>query len=209
MKKITILFFAFLFAIPVLAQDKIIELPQPETKGGMPIMDALNNRSSQREFSDKALSMQEISNILWAAWGINRENGKHTAPSSRNKQEMDVYISIEKGVFLYIPEKNALKMVLDKDIRKETGGQDFVGKAPLNLLFVANYKKAESTSEEYKCTSGVNAGFMSQNVYLYCASKKLASVVRGWFDAEKLHEIMGLEKYQEVILCHTVGYPAE
>ena len=172
-------------------------------------MDALNNRNSQREFSDKELSMQEISNILWAAWGINRENGKHTAPSSRNKQEMDVYISIEKGVFLYIPEKNALKTILTKDIRKETGGQDFVGKAPLNLIFVANYKKAESNSEKYSCTSGTNAGFMSQNVYLYCASKKLASVVSGWFNAKKMHKIMELEDYQEVILCHTVGYPAE
>ncbi|MDA3911980.1 MAG: SagB/ThcOx family dehydrogenase [Bacteroidales bacterium] len=209
MKKIAFLLFATLFTIPVIAQDKMIELPKPEITGGMPIMDALNNRSSQREFSDKDLSMQEISNVLWAAWGINRKSGKHTAPSSRNKQEMDVYISIKKGVFLYIPEKNALQLIMDKDIRKETGGQDFVGKAPLNLIFVANYKKAESTSEEYKCTSGVNAGFMSQNVYLYCASKKLASVVRGWFDAEKLHKMLGLEDYQEVILCHTVGFPTK
>src|SRR6056297_923728 len=211
MKKITILFFAFLFSIPVFAQDKLIKLPKPEIKGGMPLMDALNNRSSQREFSEKSFSMQEISNILWAAWGINRENGKHTAPSSRNKQEMEVYMSMADGLFLYLPEKHALKKIHNKDIRATTGGQDFVDDAPVNLIFVADYRKAgdDVTADDYRCTSGTNAGFMSQNVYLWCASEGLATVVRGWFDREELHEAMGLEVFRDVILCQTVGYPAK
>ncbi len=190
-------------------EAKIIQLPDANKTGGMPLMEALNNRSSQREFSEKPLSLQQLSDLLWATWGINRENGKHTAPSSRNKQEMDVYISTKDGLFLYLPEKHQLQEILDKDIRKITGEQDFVEKAAVNLIFVADYKRIQSTSEKYKNTSGVNTGFMAQNVYLFCASENLACVVRGWFDHDKLHKAMGLAKNQEIILCQTVGYKAE
>ena len=190
-------------------EANVISLPQPDKTGGMPLMEALDKRMSSREYSEKDLSSQQISNLLWSAWGINRENGKHTAPSSRNKQEMEVYISTKDGLFLYLPEKHALKKIFEEDIRKITGGQDFVGKAPVNLIFVANYKKVgeDITAEDYRGTSQANAGFMSQNVYLYCASEGLATVVRGWYDREKLHKAMKLEDFKDIIYCQTVGYP--
>jgi SagB-type dehydrogenase family enzyme len=209
MKKIMQLFLVMVLAVGLYGQNKnVIELPAPQRTGGMPLMDALNNRSSSRDFSDRELSDQVLSNLLWAAFGINRENGKRTAPSSQGKTEMEIYVATGKGLFLYIPEKNALEKILDKDIRKKTGKQPFVNKAPVNLIFVANYKKAGNTnSEKYRSTSGINSGFISQNVYLYCASEGLSTVARGWFDRDDLHKAMNLEDYKDIILTQTVGYP--
>jgi nitroreductase len=211
MRYLTLSLFVILPLIMMGQKAEIISLPDADKTGGMPLMEALNERHSSREYSAKNLSDQQIADMLWAAWGVNRDNGKHTAPSSRNKQEMEVYMSTADGLFLYLPEKHALKKIHDKDIRAITGGQDFVDDAAVNLIFVADYRKAgdDVTADDYRCTSGTNAGFMSQNVYLWCASEGLATVVRGWFDREELHEAMGLEVFRDVILCQTVGYPAK
>ncbi|MFP4663305.1 MAG: SagB/ThcOx family dehydrogenase [Bacteroidales bacterium] len=211
MRYLALSLFMILPAMMMAQKSEITELPEPDRSGGMPLMEALDKRQSSREFDDKMLSDQQVSDLLWAAWGINRENGKHTAPSSRNKQEMEVYLSTADGLFLYLPEKHALKKIFDKDIRAVTGGQDFVDDAAVNLIFVADYRKAgeDVTADDYRSTSGTNAGFMSQNVYLYCASEGLATVVRGWFDREKLHKTMQLEDFRDVILCQTVGFPAK
>ncbi len=211
MRYLTLSLFVILPLIMIGQKAEIISLPDADKTGGMPLMEALNERHSSREYSAKNLSDQQIADMLWAAWGVNRDNGKHTAPSSRNKQEMEVYMSTADGLFLYLPEKHALKKIHDKDILAITGGQDFVDDAAVNLIFVADYRKAgdDVTADDYRCTSGTNAGFMSQNVYLWCASEGLATVVRGWFDREELHEAMGLEVFRDVILCQTVGYPAK
>ncbi|BFN37706.1 nitroreductase family protein [Fidelibacter multiformis] len=189
-------------------EENIIPLPQPEKTGGMPLMEALNQRHSGRSFQDKALTDQILSNLLWAAFGVNRENGKRTAPSSQGKTEMEIYVAKSDGLFLYLPEKNALKKILDEDIRAKTGKQNFVADAPVNLIFVANYKKAGNVDpEKYRYTSGMNTGFISQNVYLYCASAELATVVRGWFDENELRKAMKLKDHKGIILTQTVGYP--
>lgn len=209
MKKMMPYFLLILLSVSLYGESKkLIELPAPQRTGGMPLMEALDKRSSSRDFSERELSDQVLSNLLWAAFGINRENGKRTAPSSQGKTEMEVYVATGKGLFLYIPEKNALEQVLEKDIRNKTGKQLFVNKAPVNLIFVANYKKAGNTnSQKYRSTSGMNTGFISQNVYLYCASEGLATVVRGWFDNDSLRKAMNLEDYKDIILTQTVGYP--
>ncbi|MFO7791304.1 MAG: SagB/ThcOx family dehydrogenase [Bacteroidota bacterium] len=198
-------------AVMIGQNPEIIELPEPDKTGGKPLMQALNERQSQRDFSDKSLSDQQMSDMLWAAWGINRENGKHTAPTSRNQQEMEVYVANSKGLFRYLPGEHALKLIHNHDIMAKTGKQDFVDDAAINLIFVANYNKVDDdvTATEYRETSGINAGYISQNVYLYCASEGLATVVRGWFDRDEVHEAMQLEDFRDVILCQTVGYPAE
>lgn len=189
-------------------EENIIPLPEPEKTGGMPLMEALNQRHSGRSFQDKALTDQILSNLLWAAFGVNRENGKRTAPSSQGKTEMEIYVAKSDGLFLYLPEKNALKKILDEDIRAKTGKQNFVADAPVNLIFVANYKKAGNVDpEKYRYTSGMNTGFISQNVYLYCASAGLATVVRGWFDENELRKAMKLKDHKGIILTQTVGYP--
>lgn len=196
-----------------IAQD--IKLPEPDKTGGAPLMQALNNRSSSREYSSRQLSEKQLSNLLWAAWGINRAaEGKHTAPSSNNKQEMLVYAALESGLYLYIPESHLLKQILNRDIRKLTGKQDFVEIAAVNLVYVADLKKAgvsnpEKAGPEALNTSSINTGFMAQNVYLWCASENLACVVRGWVDIPELSKAMELAPYQRIIIAQTVGYPKE
>lgn len=195
---------------PLRSQDRL--LPAPDKTGGKPLMQALNERATSREFDSTPLSDQQLTDLLWAAWGINRPDGRHTAPSSNNRQEMSVYVALETGLYLYIPEDHSLKLIHNRDIRKSTGKQEFVGVAPVNLIFVADLKKAnvsnpETAGPEALNTSNINTGFMAQNVYLYCASANLACVVRGWFDKEELAKAMELSPVQRIIITQTVGFP--
>ncbi len=154
------------------------------------------------------LPPQVLSNLLWAAWGINRPEGKRTVPTANNKQGMDVYAITAKGAYHYDAASNTLKQVADKDLRALTGRQDFVAKAPLNLVYVSDYAKMGSTADQDKMRySGAHAGFMGQNVYLYCASEGLGTVIRAWFDGPALARALKLRPDQKVILCQTVGYP--
>lgn len=188
-----------------------IVLPEPETDGGKPLMQALSERRTLRSYSPEALPRQTLSNLLWAAFGINRpESGKRTAPSAVNWQEIDIYISLADGLFLYHAGEHALHPVLPEDIRAATGLQGFVKDAPVNLVFVADYSRMGSASEEDKdFYSAADTGFISQNVYLFCASEGLATVVRGYLDRPALHETMGLRSDQKIILAQSVGYPSQ
>jgi SagB-type dehydrogenase family enzyme len=192
------------------AQDlKPIKLLKPQTDIGKPLMQALNARQTAREFSPKLLPLQELSNLLWAAWGINRpDSGKRTAPSSMNRQEMDVYVVTAEGVYLYDAKENVLTPVVAGDIRAQTGRQSYVATAPLNLVYVADYSKMGNAPDESKrFTSGADTGFIAQNVYLYCASQGLATVVRGNIDKPALEKAMKLRSELKVVLAQTVGYP--
>ncbi len=187
------------------SRSNVKPLPAPQRKGGLPLMEALDKRMSIRDYSDKQIPEQVLSNLLWAAWGYNREDKKkRTAPSAMNKQEISIYLAKADGLYLYDAETHGLIKLSGDDIRKETGKQSFVNSAPLNLIFVADMKKQSSLTSIY-----ANTGFISQNVYLYCASEGLGGVVRGWFDEDELHQAMQLGEDQKAILCHTVGYPAE
>ena len=191
-------------------QGKEIKLPAPKMKGGRPFMEVLKDRRTTRSFSNKDLSLQELSNLLWAAFGVNRpEDGKRTAPSAVNWQEIDIYVAKKDGLYLYDAKKNVLIKIFDEDIRKATGGQDFVKDAPINLVYVSDYSRMGDAPKENKdFYSATDTGFISQNVYLYCASEGLGTVVRGWLDKGKLHKIMKLKEDQKIILAQTVGYPA-
>lgn len=187
------------------AQD--IKLPAPQKTGGLPLMEALNQRHSTRDFSVQKLSEQQISNLLWAAFGYNREEQKkHTAPSSMNHQEIQIYVAMASGVYVYDAENNILHQKGGDDIRSFTGEQDFVKGAALNLIYVADYASNEDINEDnWLHYSYANVGFISQNVYLYCASERLGTVVRGWFDKDKLKELLQLPEENVVILTQTVG----
>ena len=201
---------AVCFAFPVFAEaQKTIRLPAAQMDGGMPLMKALKLRCSIREFSGEALPPQELSNLLWAACGVNRpENGKRTAPTARNMQEIDVYIALPEGLYLYDAKAHALNLVLAQDLREATGKQPFVKVAPLNLVFVADYAKmGDGTPEMKDFYSATDTGYISQNVYLYCASSGLGTVVRGMVDREALSKAMNLRADQKIILAQTVGYP--
>lgn len=192
---------------------KPIKLLKPQTDGGKPLMQVLNTRKSARVFSKKKLPLQTLSNLLWAACGVNRplsgaRTGKRTAPSACNWQEIDIYVALPEGLYLYDAKKNVLKPILAKDIRAAAGRQKFTKDAPLNLIFVTNLLKmgnADKKSKEFY--SATDAGFISQNVYLFCASEGLNTVVLGYVNRPLLSREMGLKANQAVILTQPVGYP--
>jgi SagB-type dehydrogenase family enzyme len=186
-----------------------VALPPPQMDGGKPLLQVLKERRSAREFSPQPLSPQVLSNLLWAAFGINRaDSGHRTAPSASNRQEIDVYVATADGLYLYNAKSHALDPVLAADIRAATGRQAFVRDAAVNLVFVADFSRMGSASTEDKVLySAADAGFISQNVYLYCASERLATVVRGSIDRTALAAAMGLRPEQRIILAQSVGYP--
>jgi nitroreductase len=170
-------------------------------------MQVLKERKSTREFSPEKLSPQVLSNLLWAGWGINRESGLRTAPSSSNKQEIEIYAVTADGVFVYDAKGNALKPVVSGDLRKATGTQPFVGEAPLNLVYVADFAKMGNGDENSKAaTANANAGFIAQNVYLFCASEGLGAVVRGSVPKPELSKALNLRPDQRIAFAQTVGY---
>ncbi|HOW82873.1 MAG TPA: SagB/ThcOx family dehydrogenase [Spirochaetota bacterium] len=190
---------------------KLIMLPKPAMTGGMPLMTALAKRQSSRSFSEKPLPDQVLSNLLWAADGVNRpDSGKRTAPSAMNKQEIDIYVALAEGLYRYDAAKHALELVLDRDIRAQTGQQDFVAGAALNLVYVADLSAAAGSDREEKVMyAAADTGFIGQNVYLFCASEGLATVIRGYIDRKALGKAMKLKSGQMIILAQTVGYPGK
>ena len=186
-----------------------IDLPPPRTDAGIPLMKALSLRKTSRSFSEKELPPQVLSDLLWAAFGVNRKgSGKRTAPSAVNWQEIDIYAATKDGLFLYEADSHRLKPVFGEDIRKITGLQDFTQQAPVNLIYVADFSRMKGADPEKKVFySAADTGFISQNVYLFCASEGLATVVLGLVDKPALGEKMGLRGDQKVILTQPVGYP--
>ncbi|MDP4183604.1 MAG: SagB/ThcOx family dehydrogenase [Bacteroidota bacterium] len=208
MKKIIVLMLMLAVMTNCMAQEVVEKLPKPKTEGGMPLMDALKKRSSSRSFSEKEIDRQMLSNLLWAAWGINRPDGKRTAPSSMNKQELSLYVVIKEGAYLYDAVNNSLIRVTEGDVREACGVQAFVGEAPLNVIMVADLKKlGAKAGDKAIASSWANSGYISQNIYLFCASESLATVVRASIDHEKLKAALKLNPDQEIILGQTVGYP--
>jgi len=198
-----------IFCTAVAEELKPIQLPKPQMDGGKPLMQTLKERGSSREFSPEKLPLQVLSNLLWAAFGVNRpDSGKRTAPSARNWQEIDIYVATAEGLYLFDAKAHVLKPVLTEDIRGLTGRQSFVKIAPINLIYVADLSKTGTlTNEEKEFYSAVHTGFISQNVYLYCASKGLATVVRASIDRPALAMAMKLRPDQRITLAQPVGYP--
>jgi SagB-type dehydrogenase family enzyme len=187
---------------------KSIQLPAPQKDIGKPLMQVLNSRQSTRVFTTKQLPIQEISNLLWAAFGINRtDEGKRTAPSARNWQDIDIYVFLPEGVYIYRAKDNKLEQISNVDLRSLAGVQDFVKTAPLNLVYVSDQSKMGTASDLDKMMySGADAGFIAQNVYLYCASQDLGVVVRAMVDKKTLAEKLNLKQGQVIVLAQTIGY---
>jgi SagB-type dehydrogenase family enzyme len=199
----------FLFSAAHAQEVKTIKLPEPQKEIGKPVMQALNLCQSARSFSTDTLSAQEISNILWAAFGINRnESGKHTAPSAMNWQETDIYLVSANGAFRYDAKENSLLQITDEDVRALAGKQDYVKTAAINLIYVSDYSKIKNSSDEERLIySGADIGFIAENAYLYCASQNLAVVVRAMIDREALSKKLSLKPDQKIILGQSIGYP--
>jgi SagB-type dehydrogenase family enzyme len=187
---------------------KSIKLPAPDKSGGVPLMQALAKRRSSREFARKPLPLPILSNLLWAAFGVNRRGGGRTAPSAINAQEVDVYVALPDGAYYYDAQTNTLRLIAASDLRRVTGYQDFVDEAPLDLVYVADHRRMRmvpvSQRESYASAA---AGAIAQNVYLYAASAGLATVIRAWIDRSAIADALGLGHDQQVLLSQTVGYP--
>jgi nitroreductase len=191
------------------AQDVLL-LPKPDTEGGKPLMRALKDRRSGREFSARALPDQELSNLLWAAFGVNRPDGHRTAPSAMNAQETDLYVATAQGLFLYEAKPHALRRVAEGDRRAALSGQEYVAVAPVTLLYVADYARMVKAAEKDRPVyAAIGVGCIAQSVYLYAASAGLEAVV--WATPEKpgFAAMLSLRPEQHVLLAHSVGWPKQ
>ena len=181
-----------------------ISLPAPQLADNASLATALQQRCSQRSYDTaRPLDKQQLSNLLWAAWGYNREN-KRTAPTALDKQDITLYVFLSEGIYRYDARENTLIEVARGDHRAATGKQPFVATAPVNIVFVSDTRLLDNA-----VMSAVGCGAISQNIYLYCASAGLATVVRGSFDAETLNSLLHLDPVQKVMLAQTIGYPAQ
>lgn len=185
-----------------------IALPAPVTTGGMPLMEAIAKRRSMREFSREELPLPMLANLLWAANGINRPEHGRTSPSAMNAQEIDIYVALAGGAYLYDAAANALQLVAGSDVRRVTGYQDFVDEAPLDLVYVADHSRMKlvpvSSRESFASAA---AGAITQNVYLFAAGNGLATVIRAWTDRDAIANALGLPHDHQVLLSQTVGFP--
>ena len=194
--------------VSVAEELKPLKLPSPETEGGRPLMQVLKDRKSAREFGPQKLSARTLSNLLWAAFGINRPDGHRTAPSAMNWQEVSLYVATAEGVYLYDAKAHALNPVMAGDLRAATGTQAYVRDAAVNLVYVSDLSKTSRvTAAEAEKYTAADVGFIAQNVYLYCASEGLAVVVRGSIDRAALAKTLSLQPRQQIILAQSVGYP--
>ncbi len=205
MKKII----AFL-AVGCIGFAENIKLPKPEIKAGKSVMQSLQERKSTREFADKELTKQQLSNLLWSAWGINRkEDGKRTAPSAFNWQDISLYVALKSGTYVYNAKEHELEEVVKGDLKAATGGQAYVATASANLVYVSDYSKLVKTKTEQERVmyASLHTGLIAQNVNLFCASKGMGTVVRGWVDRNKLSELLKLGKDQKIVVAQSVGFP--
>jgi len=203
MKKIFIIIMATMLTLSMNAQD-ILPLLPPQITGGMPLMEALANRKTNRDYTQAELTPQQLSNLLWAANGVNRPDGRRTAPTARNAQQIEIYILNKEGAYLYLPKEHALQLIEKGDFRTSGASQERFQDCPLMLIFVANYDKMEGFSDESKVLFGAtDTGNISQNVYLYCASEGLATCALGSVHRDKLKELLKFNG--TVVLGQSVG----
>lgn len=204
MKKTCILLLAIIAVNFLWGQN--IELPAAQKTGGMPLMEALANRATIRAFDSTEISTQQLSNLLWASFGVNRVDGKRTAPSANNKQEMEIYVLLKSGSYVYDAQNNKLNLITTEDLRGLAASQRFA-EAPVQLLFVADLAKRGGDSEANLRTANIDCGYISQNTYLFCTSEGLVTGARGSFNRDILISKLNLRPEQKILLAHSVGYP--
>jgi nitroreductase len=196
-----------------LAQSKVIQLPSPLMEGGKPLLQCLKQRQSTRDYDPgKKLPLQVLSNLLWAADGVNRSDGKRTAPSAGDWQNIEIYLLTADGVLLYDAPQHILKVLGSADMRASSGKQSFIKDVSLNLLFVADFARAKKLGGNDAAMNAENwsfagAGAIAQNVYLFCASEGLGSIVRAMTDQDAAAKTLKLRPDQHVILAQSGGYP--
>jgi SagB-type dehydrogenase family enzyme len=195
--------------------EEIIKLPSPQKDLDYPLMKALEKRRSKRKWKDEPLSDQNLSDLLWAACGITMEATKRTkcrrtAPSATNCQSVKIYVAIKKGLYLYEEARHELILILREDVIRHISTQKMMQSAPAGLIFVSDYSRMKSylskkDDDRKWFVAGTETGFISQNIYLYCAASGLNTVIIGLVDRHRLHNIIGLKEHERVVYTQAVG----
>lgn len=209
MRKVQLLLLCLFISVATFAADKVIRLPKPNLNRNSEVMEAFANRHSTREYAAKALTLTDLSDLLWAANGINRpEKGKRTAPSAMNKQDVDVYVVLPEATYLYDAKAHQLNLVAEGDHRGAVaGGQAFVKSAPVSLLLVSDLSRlGDAKNTHTQLMGAVDAGTVSQNISIFCSAAKLATVPRASMDTAKLKSVLKLTDTQLPLMNHPVGY---
>ena len=209
MRKVQLLLLCLFISVATFAADKVIRLPKPNLNRNSEVMEAFANRHSTREYAAKALTLNDLSDLLWAANGINRpEEGKRTAPSAMNKQDVDVYVVLPEATYLYDAKAHQLNLVVEGDHRGAVaGGQAFVKSAPVSLLLVSDLSRlGDAKNTHTQLMGAVDAGIVSQNISIFCSAAKLATVPRTSMDTAKLKSVLKLTDTQLPLMNHPVGY---
>ena len=188
---------------------KEIKLNEPNKSRGTIVMKALSDRHSDREFDTKDISLQDLSDLLWAANWVNRSDGKRTAPSAMNRQEIDIYVIRKDGAYLYNASNHTLQPVSKGDHRKAVAGQqDFVITAPVSIVLVANLEKlGDASKENTRLMAAVDAGIVCQNINIFCSAVNLSTVPRASMDKDALKKALDLSDTQFLMMNNPVGYP--
>ena len=207
MRKVQLFLICLVLSATAFAADKVIKLPKPNLNRAGTVMKALSERHSAREYASKALSLADLSDLLWAANGINRpDSGKRTAPSAMNKQDVDVYVILQEGSYLYDAKNHQLNLVAEGDHRGAVaGGQAFVKVAPVSLVLISDVSRLGDARKAQTQLMG-DAGIVSQNISIFCSAAKLATVPRASMDAAQLKKVLKLKESQIPLMNHPVGY---
>ncbi len=209
MKRMSLFLFGLMLAVASIAAEEIIKLPKPNFDRGGKIMDAFAKRQSTREYASRALVLSDLSDLLWAANGVNRpELGKRTAPSAMNRQDVDVYVVLPEGSYFYNHLNHQLELVSESDNRPLVAGrQEFVNAAPVSIVLVSDQAKfGDRQGEQTKLMGAMDVGIVSQNISLFCSSADLATVARASMDSENLAKALKLKDSQILMMNHPVGY---
>ena len=196
---------SLLLTFCAMSQNTEMKLPAPQKTGGMPLMEALSKRATNRSLDPaRSLSDQQLSNLLWAAWGINRPDGRRTAASAMNRQEIDLYLVGHKAAYLYDAKEHSLKLVAEGDHRSEVSSQDFAKNGDWIVILAPDYDKMGGGNE---AIAGIDAGLIAQNIYLYGASEGLGIVVHASVDRDTISKVLKLRPAQHIMIAQTVGIP--
>lgn len=209
MRRVQLLLVCLVLSAAVFAANKVIKLPQPNLKRTGTVMKALSERHSTREFASKALSMADLSDLLWAANGINRkDSGKRTAPSAMNKQDVDVYVVLPEGSYLYDAKTHQLNLIAEGDYRGAVaGGQAFVKSAPVSFVLISDLSRlGDAKNARTQLMGAMDAGIVSQNISIFCSAANLATVPRASMDNDQLKKVLKLKDTQIPMMNHPVGY---
>ena len=194
---------SLLFSAACTAQETI-KLPKPDMKLKTTLVKALQDRHSEREFSEREFSDKDLATLLWAANGVNRNDGKRTAPSAMNRQDVEIFVVRKDGAFFWNAQSNTLERRSSEDLRPAVAkGQDFTAKAPLSLVLVSNGEKFGDMPNKFGLA---DAGYVSQNICLICSAAEWACCPRATMDNALLSEKLGLTPQQVPMLNNVVGY---